>query len=391
MTARISTVGPHRVAVGPRHPLSSLVEIDVDARSHPGYHRANNEDHFFVTRLGRTLQTMITSLPAEDVPARTEEVNYVMVVADGMGGHAAGEIASRMAISALVSLALDVPDWIFKVDEEHAPEIERRSRKYVQEVGAMLVERGRRDEALHGMGTTLTAVRSFGRDLLITHVGDSRAYLLRAGGLHRLTRDHTFAQLLVDSGHLAPGDVAVSRHRHVLTNALGGTIEDVQVDTDQLQLEDGDRLLLCSDGLTDLVDDQTITNILRETTRSSDACERLVQRALDNGGRDNVTVIVAAYRLPEDRSDRRNRRATNLTLRQARSRTTARSGTRPRATGRSVPRLRVDRRVLPRGKLPCPITTDDDFDLAGPTAIRRCPAVRWFVPAVTAAVPRFAP
>ena len=300
MTARISTDGPHRVAVGHRHPLSSLVEIDVDARSHPGYHRANNEDHFLVTRLGRTLQTMITSLLAEDVPARTEEVNYVMVVADGMGGHAAGEIASRMAISTLVSLALDVPDWIFKVDEEHAPEIERRSRKYVQEVGAMLVERGRRDDALHGMGTTLTAVRSFGRDLLITHVGDSRAYLLRAGRLHRLTRDHTFAQLLVDSGQLAPGDVAVSRHRHVLTNALGGGIEDVRVDTDQLQLEDGDRLLLCSDGLTDLVDDETITNILRETTRSSDACERLVQRALDNGGRDNVTVIVAAYRLPEE-------------------------------------------------------------------------------------------
>jgi PPM family protein phosphatase len=151
------------------------------------------------------------------------------------------------------------------------------------------------------MGTTLTAVRSFGRDLLITHVGDSRAYLLRAGCLHRLTRDHTFAQLLVDTGQLTPGDPTVSRHRHVLTNALGGTIENVQVDTDQLRLEDGDRLLLCSDGLTDLVDDLMITDILRETTQSSDACERLVQRALDNGGRDNVTVIVAAYRLPEER------------------------------------------------------------------------------------------
>ena len=304
MTARISPNGPHRVAVGPRRSLSSLVEIDVDARSHPGHRRANNEDHFFVTRLGRTLETMITSVPAEDVPAHTEEVNYVMVVADGMGGHAAGEIASRMAISALVSLALDVPDWIFKVDEANAPEIERRSRKYVQEVGALLVERGRRDVALHGMGTTLTAVRSFGRDVLITHVGDSRAYLLRAGGLHRLTRDHTFAQLLIDTGQFAPGDATVARHRHVLTNALGGTIENVQVDTDQLQLEDGDRLLLCTDGLTDLVDDQTITNVLQQTTRSSDACERLVQLALDNGGRDNVTVIVAAYQLPEQERDR---------------------------------------------------------------------------------------
>ena len=299
MTAHLSTDGLHRVAAGPGHPFSSLVEIDVDARSHPGYHRAKNEDHFFVTSLRRTLRTMITSLSAEDVPALAEEVNYVMILADGMGGHAAGEVASRMAISALVSLALEVPDWIFKVDDEHAPEIERRSRQYVQKVGAMLVERGRHDAALHGMGTTLTAVRSFGRDLLITHVGDSRAYLLRGGDLHRLTRDHTFAQLLIDTGHLAPDDIAGSRHRHLLTNALGATIDDVKVDTDQLQLEDGDRLLLCSDGLTDLVDDQAIADILQETTRSSDACERLVQRALDNGGRDNVTVIVAAYRLPQ--------------------------------------------------------------------------------------------
>ena len=260
MTARTSTDGPLPVAVGRAIPCHrSSGSMSTRGRT-PAHRRENNEDHFLVTRLGRTLQTTRSpACPRRDVPARTEEVNYVMVVADGMGGHAAGEVASRMAISALVSLALDVPDWIFKVDEEHALEIQRRSRKHVQEVGAMLVERGRRDPALRGMGTTLTAARSLGRDLMITHVGDSRAYLLRAGGLHRLTRDHTFAQLLVDTGQLAPGDVAGSRHRHVLTNALGGSSEDVHVDTDRLQLEDGDRLLLCSDGLTDLVDDETIT------------------------------------------------------------------------------------------------------------------------------------
>jgi protein phosphatase len=262
--------------------------------------RENNEDHFFVTRLGRTLQTLITSLSLGDVPARAEEVNYVMVVADGMGGHAAGEVASRMAISALVSLALDVPDWIFRVDEEHAREIEERTRARVREVGAMLIERGRRDPALRGMGTTLTCARSLGRDLMITHAGDSRAYLLRAGRLHHLTRDHTYAQLLVDTGQLAPADAASSRHRHVLMNALGGSNEDVQVDIDTLRLEDGDRVLLCSDGLTDMVDDAAITGILLETPGSSEACERLVQRALDNGGRDNVTVVVAAYRIPEE-------------------------------------------------------------------------------------------
>jgi PPM family protein phosphatase len=301
MTGRPSTAGPHSVVGSAGPALSSLVRVDVDARSHTGHRRANNEDQFFVCRLARTLQTITSSLAEGDVPALAEEVNYVMMVADGMGGHAAGEVASRIAISALVKLALDVPDWILKFDPEHALEIERRARTRVQEVGAILVDYARSDDSLRGMGTTLTVVRNIGRDLLIIHVGDSRAYLLRAGagGLHRLTRDHTYAQLLVDLGHLAPGDVVDSHRRHLLTNALGGSCEDVQVDIDWLQLEDGDRLLLCSDGLTDLVDDGTIATILREATRSADACERLVQRALDNGGRDNVTAIVAAYRLPE--------------------------------------------------------------------------------------------
>jgi PPM family protein phosphatase len=293
--------GSRRTAVSlpPAPPYSSLVQVDVSALSHRGHVRPNNEDHFLVTKVGRTLQTLMTSLP-EDLPERTEEVNHVMVVADGMGGHAAGEVASRMAICALVSLALDIPDWILKVDEEHSHEIAKRSRDRVREVGAMLIERGREDPALRGMGTTLTAARSLGRDLLIVHVGDSRAYLLRGQQLHRLTRDHTYAQLLVETGQLAESDVAGSQHRHVLTNALGGSNEDVHVDTDLLRLEDGDRLLLCSDGLTDRVDDDTLTALLLEAPRSADGCQRLVQRALDAGGRDNVTVIVAAYRLPED-------------------------------------------------------------------------------------------
>jgi serine/threonine protein phosphatase PrpC len=302
MAARDSANTSRAAAVAPAATFSSLIRIDVSALSHTGYRRANNEDHYLVVRLGRTLETVSTSLPAGDVPERTEEVNHVMIVADGMGGHQAGEIASRMAIATLVNLALDIPDWIFRMDDAHAHEIEQRSRARIQEVDATLVESGQRDPSLAGMGTTLTSARSLGRDLMITHVGDSRAYLLRAGSLLRLTRDHTFAQLLVDAGQLAPGDVAGSSHRHILTNALGGASADVQVDTDRLQLEDGDRLLLCSDGLTDLVDDGSIATILLETTRSSDACERLVQRALDAGGRDNVTVIVAAYQIPKEAS-----------------------------------------------------------------------------------------
>src|SRR6185503_2266477 len=190
------------------------------------HRRPNNEDQFFVAKATRALETLMTSLPPGDVPDRTDELNYVMVVADGMGGHAAGEVASRLTIKALVALALQIPDWILRVDPGHAPEIERRAREAIQQVGSMLVERGRQDASLRGMGSTLTGARSFGRELLIVHVGDSRAYLLRAGQLQRLTRDHTYAQMMVDAGHCAPGDVAISGVRHILTNVLGGAVDE---------------------------------------------------------------------------------------------------------------------------------------------------------------------
>lgn len=305
MTARPSTDNDNirPAASRPAEPISALVQVDVSALSHVGHHRDNNEDHFLVTKASRSLQTITTSLPDGDIPPQVDEVNYVMVVADGMGGHAAGEVASRMAIASLIKMALEQPDWILRVDGGNTREIRRRSRTRVQKVGAMIVEHGQREPALKGMGTTLTLVRSLGRDLMITHVGDSRAYLLRGRQLHRLTRDHTYAQLLVDIGELDPAEVAKSQHRHVLTNALGGATEEVHVDTDRAVLEDGDRLLLCSDGLTDLVDDDTILRLLQDSTGSKDACERLVHEALERGGRDNVTVIVAAFRLPPDISE----------------------------------------------------------------------------------------
>src|SRR5262245_46853840 len=129
----------------PFQPFSSLVRIDVAAKSHAGLVRPNNEDQFFVAQMSRALETMLSSLPPGDVPQRAEEVNYVRIVADGMGGHAAGELASRLAISALASLALDLPDWILKLNKGSAAELERRARDAVQQVGAQLFERGHQD------------------------------------------------------------------------------------------------------------------------------------------------------------------------------------------------------------------------------------------------------
>ena len=281
-------------------PFSSLVQVDVSALTHTGHLRENNEDQFFVTRVSRALETMLSSLPPGDVPERAEEVNYVMIVADGMGGHAAGELASRMAITTLVGFALELPAWILKLDSSSSEALEQRAREAVQQAGATLFRKGQEDSALSGMGSTLTGARSLGRDLLIAHVGDSRAYLFRAGGLHRLTKDHTYAQMLVDCGRLDASEAASSGVRHILTNALGGSTEHVDVDVDLCRLEDGDRVLLCSDGLTDLVDDDTIAHTLAGAGTSHDACAQLVQLALDRGGRDNVTVIVAAYTLPAE-------------------------------------------------------------------------------------------
>ena len=128
-TLRAETDHPPRNVVRPFRPFSSLVRVDIAAQSHPGRVRANNEDQFLVTKLQRSHETMLSSLPPGDVPERAEEVNYVMIVADGMGGHAAGELASRLAISALVGLALELPYWILKLDSgEASKEVERRSR-----------------------------------------------------------------------------------------------------------------------------------------------------------------------------------------------------------------------------------------------------------------------
>jgi protein phosphatase len=294
-----SSASTHRPLVETQHrPFSSLVHVDINALTHTGHRRENNEDQFFVARVTRALETLMTSLSPDDVPDRADELNYVMVVADGMGGHAAGEVASRLTIGALVALALQIPDWILRVDAAHAHEIERRAREAVQQVGSMLVERGRQDASLRGMGSTLTAARSYGRELLIVHVGDSRAYLLRAGQLQRLTRDHTYAQMMVDAGVCSQDDPAILGVRHMLTNVLGGAVDEVDVDVDLLGMEDGDRLLLCSDGLTDSVDDETIGVTLQRALSSREASERLVQLALDGGGNDNITVIVASFEFP---------------------------------------------------------------------------------------------
>jgi len=284
---------------GPRqstpHAPNNTLHAEISALSHTGKVRTNNEDHYLVTRVGRSLHTLMTNLPEGLVPDRSDTTGFTMVVADGMGGHAAGEVASRMAIGTLVEIVLDVPDWIMNLDGDNAERVKQRVETYYRKVDQTLAEHARADKSLSGMGTTMTIAYSIGADLFLAHVGDTRCYLFHDGKLQQLTRDQTQAQMLVDAGLLRREEMATSRLRSVLTNALGCGDPALEVEMQRLHLGAGDRLLLCSDGLTDMVDDPTIAGVLSNPRGPAAACRALVDLALEHGGHDNVTVIVADY------------------------------------------------------------------------------------------------
>jgi PPM family protein phosphatase len=279
-------------------PFSSEVDVDVFAISHQGHVRSENEDHFLVVRVGRNLETVFSNLIANRAGDRFEETAYGMIVADGVGGEAAGEVASDEAIFGLLNLALRTPDWNFRWGPREKNTVMWRMQDRFRRINSALLEQAAAHAALDGMSTTMTAALSLGKDLIIGHIGDSRAYLLRDGKLQRLTRDHTLAESLPDKGPSSERGGLLSELSNVLMQALGANEGDCKPDIVDLVLEDGDQLLLCTDGLTDMVDDETIETILTRDTTAAVAGRSLVDLALSNGGHDNVTAIVAHYRIP---------------------------------------------------------------------------------------------
>ena len=205
--------------------------------------RLKNEDHFLVFRLCRKQEILLTNIPDDEMSRSAGEDGYSMIVADGMGGMAAGEVASRLAITTALKLVNKSAKWGFKINQKEARELFDRISCYLREIDKTLTEQGDADHRLFGMGTTLTAAYSMGVDLFIIHLGDSRAYLYRKGELQQLTKDHTFAQAMADAGYIAPEEVRHHARRHTLTNFLGGHHGKVKADLRWLRLADGDRLL----------------------------------------------------------------------------------------------------------------------------------------------------
>lgn len=204
----------------------------------------------------------------------------LFVVADGMGGAQAGEVASRLAAETFA-------DGLGDGDS-----LERRLAARVEDANRRIHRRAREDRARAGMGTTLTAVYVDDEELVVAHVGDSRAYLWRDGELTRLTRDHSLVDELVRRGKLTEEEAAEHPQRSIITRALGPE-PDVEVDTRTYRGRDGDVLLLCSDGLTSMISEDDVAALLRDATDLDAAARALVDAANDAGGRDNITVVLA--------------------------------------------------------------------------------------------------
>ncbi|WP_080801230.1 Stp1/IreP family PP2C-type Ser/Thr phosphatase [Arabiibacter massiliensis] len=203
----------------------------------------------------------------------------LFAVADGMGGHAAGEVASEIAVNVLSELAPAHPDG-----EALAHAVEEANRAIIRAAHEGL---GR-----EGMGTTMTAAMLEGERLVIAQVGDSRAYLLHQGKLQQLTRDHSLMADMIEAGQLTPEEARTHPNRSVITRALGSDLR-LHPDIYEINVETGDRLLVCSDGLSGMVMDQDIENILCRIHDPQRCASQLVNEAIANGGHDNVTVIVA--------------------------------------------------------------------------------------------------
>jgi PPM family protein phosphatase len=272
-------------------PREAPLHVDFGACSHLGNVRRNNEDHYAVICRKRSREVLLTNMPRADLSLPDDE-SYVLVVADGMGGAVFGELASRLALKTADELVGSACGWITKLQDVDFPPIQDRIQAYADLIHETLVDYGQSDPRLAGMGTTLTCAHALGSDVIIAHVGDSRAYHFREGTVEQVTRDQTLAQELMDAG-MPARDTA--RFRHILTNCLGGDARAVRSEVYHLRLQDGDALLLCTDGLSDLIGNHEIAPVLDECGTAQDACDRLVRMALDRGGKDNITVVLGRF------------------------------------------------------------------------------------------------
>ena len=266
--------------------------------SDKGKVRGVNEDQFLIAELSKTMRIWQTSL-TEPKLQHGDERAHLFLVADGLGGHKAGERASALVVLAIEQFTLNTFKWFFEADGLGAQKVLAQFQSAIRSADAQIVEEAKSNPELSGMGTTLTMAFHLGRQLCLVHVGDSRAYLHRDGLLHQLTEDHTLIAQMIKNGSLKPDQVLASRFRHVITNVVGGPELGVKVEARAFEIQPGDSLLLCSDGLTETVTNDVIAGILNAERAPEAAATLLLAEANKGAAADNITAVVVRFDLAD--------------------------------------------------------------------------------------------
>jgi serine/threonine protein phosphatase PrpC len=291
----------HQMAASPgavdRKPFDD--EIDVYGLTHTGRVRPDNQDHFLICALRKQMVVHQTSLPdTEHLMAGPERLAFLAMVADGVGGGARGEEASRIALEAVTQYVSGTMRSYYAAGSADDVEFYEALQEGALRCHAELRRRGEEDPEYQGMATTLTLFLGVWPRAYLLQVGDSRCYVYRNGELSQITRDQTMAQELIDLGVLTRADAAATRYARTLSSSLGGRQTDPAVT--RFDNDWGTVVLLCSDGLTAHVSDQRIREALHSMISAKQVCEDLLREALEGGGTDNITIIVGRA-LPRER------------------------------------------------------------------------------------------
>ena len=287
---RANSNQPQRVPEMPKE--MGAISVRSFGLTDQGKVRSTNEDNFLIAELARTLWVRQTSLPQQATQYGRNR-GHVLLVADGMGGHQAGEVASALSVVANEDFVLHILKRFSNLQAGEEQAVVKELHSALQQADARIFEEASHHPRFLGMGTTLTMAFISGWTLFVMHAGDSRCYLLRGGQLRQLTTDHTVAAELARRGVIRPEDVSHHKYRHVVTSVLGGDESGVQVEVQRVDLESGDVLLLCSDGLTDMLADEQVAEFLMAEGDPEQAAQRLVTGANLQGGKDNITAVVA--------------------------------------------------------------------------------------------------
>jgi serine/threonine protein phosphatase PrpC len=265
-------------------------EIDIHGLTHVGKVRKENQDHFLLATVNKQVNVLATNLgPQKHLPLGEQRVAFIAMVADGVGGLEGGAEASATALESVMQYVNDSMSCLYERDVTEKTFTEQLQRCARSSHEAILARRGV-GETEGTMATTLTLFMGVWPAYYIVQVGDSRYYLWRDGRLTQLTRDQTIAQELVDQGILTRAQAPHTQFAHVLSSALGADTAEPVVT--RLEADWSNVHLLCSDGLTKHVSDERIAERLRTMTSAKQVCEQLLQDALDDGGTDNITIIV---------------------------------------------------------------------------------------------------